>query len=94
MYIYISFFKLLSSLIYSCNISMIMDAFFLGDCPAGSYSTLKNRTCILCPRGTYQPLTGRLSCISCGQNLTTTSIGTLDKVHCISKLPLIIINSS
>lgn len=59
------------------------------DCPAGSYSSV-NRTCILCPRGTYQPSSGRPSCISCGLNLTTHSSGTVDKKHCISKL----INSS
>ena len=59
------------------------------DCPAGSYSSV-NRTCILCPRGTYQPSRGRPSCISCGLNLTTHSSGTVDKKHCISKL----INSS
>ena len=55
------------------------------DCPAGSYSSL-NRTCILCPRGTYQPSRGRPSCISCGLSLTTHSSGTVDKKHCISKL--------
>ena len=54
------------------------------DCPTGSYSTL-NRTCILCPRGTYQPERGRPSCISCGQNMTTPSNGTADKLQCISK---------
>ena len=59
-------------------------SFRSADCPAGSYSTL-NRTCILCPRGTYQPERGRPSCISCGQNLTTPSNGTADKLLCISK---------
>ena len=59
------------------------------DCPAGSYSSV-NRTCFLCPRGTYQPSRGWPSCISCGLNLTTQSSGTVDKKHCISKL----INSS
>ena len=55
------------------------------DCPAGSYSSV-NRTCFLCPRGTYQPSRGWPSCISCGLNLTTQSSGTVDKKHCISKL--------
>ena len=57
---------------------------FIADCPAGSYSSL-NRTCSLCPRGTYQPSRGRPSCIFCGQNLTTSSAGTADRNHCIGK---------
>ena len=58
---------------------------FVADCPAGSFSTPINRTCILCPRGTYQPSRGRLSCLPCGQNLTTTSAGTVDKIQCFSR---------
>ena len=57
---------------------------FAADCPAGWYSSL-NRTCSLCPRGTYQPSRGRPSCISCGPSFTTHSSGTVDKEHCISK---------
>ena len=57
---------------------------FAADCPAGSYSSL-NRTCSLCPRGTYQPSRGRPSCISCGPSFTTHSSGAVDKEHCISK---------
>ena len=59
----------------------------IADCPAGSYSSL-NRTCSLCPRGTYQPSRGRPSCIFCGQNLTTSSSGTADRNHCIGKQSL------
>ena len=56
------------------------------DCPAGSFSSL-NRTCILCPRGTYQlSKGGGLSCISRGLSLTTNSSGTVDKKHRIRKL--------
>ena len=60
---------------------------FIADCPAGSYSSL-NRTCSLCPRGTYQPSRGRPSCIFCGQNLTTSSAGTADRNHCIGEQSL------
>ena len=60
---------------------------FIADCPAGSYSSL-NRTCNLCPRGTYQPSRGRPSCIFCRQNLTTPSAGTADRNHCIGKQSL------
>ena len=60
---------------------------FIADCPAGSYSSL-NRTCSLCPRGTYQPSRGRPYCIFCGQNLTTSSAGTADRNHCIGKQSL------
>ena len=59
--------------------------FFLADCPAGSYSTLANRTCILCPRGSYQPERGRISCILCGINLTTLSHGKVNEAQCIGK---------
>ncbi|XP_073238058.1 uncharacterized protein [Porites lutea] len=61
------------------------------DCPAGSFSTPINRTCILCPRGTYQPSRGRLSCLPCGQNLTTTSGGTVDKIQCFSRFKCILL---
>ena len=57
---------------------------FAADCPAGSYSSF-DRTCTLCPLGTYQPSRGRPSCISCGPSFTTHSSGTVDKEHCISK---------
>ena len=70
---------------YMC-ISMSCCVIFLlaADCPVGSHSS-QNRTCILCPLGTYQPSRGQLTCISCGHNLTTTSNGTVDKMQCISK---------
>ena len=72
----------------SSNMSLLFLPFltriFAADCPAGSYSSL-NRTCSLCPRGTYQPSRGRPSCISCGPSFTTHSSGTVDKEHCISK---------
>ena len=64
---------------------------FVADCPAGSFSTPINRTCILCPRGTYQPSRGRLSCLPCGQNLTTTSAGTVDKIQCFSRFKCILL---
>ena len=63
---------------------------FVADCPPGSFSTPINRTCILCPRGTYQPSRGRLSCLPCGQNLTTTSAGTVDKIQCFSRFKCIL----
>ena len=68
----------------SFTFSTFLTRIFAADCPAGSYSPL-NRTCSLCPRGTYQPSRGRASCISCGPSLTTHSSGTVDKKHCISK---------
>lgn len=58
----------------------------IADCPSGSYST-RNRTCILCPIGTYQPYTGRITCISCGQDYTTTSNGTVNKTQCLKLEP-------
>ena len=64
---------------------------FVADCPAGSFSTSINRTCILCPRGTYQPSRGRLSCLPCGQNLTTTSAGTVEKIQCFSRFKCILL---
>ena len=55
--------------------------FLVGNCPAGSRST-ENRTCILCPLGTYQPSPGKKDCFSCGQGLTTTSTGTTSQSQC------------
>ena len=61
-----------------------MSSCFTADCPAGSYST-QNRTCSVCPLGTYQPSPGQPSCIPCGKNLTTISNGTVEEMHCIRK---------
>ena len=55
--------------------------FFVGNCPAGSHST-ENRTCILCPLGTYQSSHGQKDCLSCGQGLTTTSTGATSHLQC------------
>ncbi|KAJ7327690.1 Putative ephrin-receptor like [Desmophyllum pertusum] len=54
----------------------------IANCPAGSHSAV-NRTCSLCPLGTYQPSDKQKDCILCGQGLTTTSIGAMKQSHCI-----------
>ena len=61
-----------------------MSSNFLADCPAGSYST-QNRTCSVCPLGTYQPSRGRPTCIACGERLTTISNGTVEEMDCIGE---------
>ncbi|PFX34264.1 Sushi, von Willebrand factor type A, EGF and pentraxin domain-containing protein 1 [Stylophora pistillata] len=53
----------------------------IANCPAGSYSFV-NRTCALCPLGSYQPSDGQIDCLPCGQGLTTVSPGTVSKSQC------------
>lgn len=53
----------------------------IANCPAGSYSFV-NRTCALCPLGSYQPSDGQIDCLPCGQGLTTVSPGTVSKSRC------------
>ncbi|XP_071975240.1 signal peptide, CUB and EGF-like domain-containing protein 2 isoform X1 [Engystomops pustulosus] len=46
-----------------------------GLCHSGEFSSDGFRPCIPCPVGTYQPESGRTSCISCGGGLTTKHSG-------------------
>ena len=60
-----------------------LNLFPLANCPAGSYSSAQNDTCVECPFGTYQPIQGQKDCVSCGKDLTTISNGTLEEAQCI-----------
>ena len=55
--------------------------FLVDNCPAGLHST-ENRTCILCPLGTYQPSHDHKDCLSCGQGLAMTSTGATSQSQC------------
>nr|XP_006816609.1 PREDICTED: sushi, von Willebrand factor type A, EGF and pentraxin domain-containing protein 1-like [Saccoglossus kowalevskii] len=60
----------------------------VGFCQPGTFSKTGLETCILCPRGSYQPNNGSTSCISCEENLSTWTDGAVSadycKVGCIS----------
>jgi len=60
----------------------------LANCPAGSYYSKENNTCVKCPLGKYQPVQGQMECVSCGQNLTTALNGTLEESACIGNVTI------
>ena len=60
--------------------------YLIANCPAGSYYSAKNDTCVECPLGSYQPVQGQTECIHCGKNLTTSSNGTLEESDCIGSV--------
>ncbi|XP_060078234.1 uncharacterized protein LOC132557731 [Ylistrum balloti] len=55
------------------------------ECTSGHYYDYRDgiKTCLACPRGTYQPLDGSFYCLECGLDLTTASSGTKDSKDCI-----------
>ncbi|XP_078370477.1 uncharacterized protein LOC144654268 isoform X2 [Oculina patagonica] len=64
----------------------VEEAECIANCPAGSHSTV-NRTCYPCPVGTYQPSDGEKDCLPCGQGLTTTLTGAVNRSQCIKIEP-------
>ena len=63
--------------------------FILANCPAGSYFSAHNDTCLKCPFGTYQPMQGQKDCVSCGKDLITVLNGTLEEAGCIGNTALL-----
>ncbi|XP_069124135.1 uncharacterized protein [Argopecten irradians] len=53
------------------------------ECPAGQYRNSTN-SCVICPRGTYQPETGQSSCHTCGKGMTTVHPGSTSSSQCYS----------
>ncbi|RZF32333.1 hypothetical protein LSTR_LSTR001797 [Laodelphax striatellus] len=64
-------------------------------CPPGTYSRSRGKypwnegdlgvkPCINCPLGTFQFEHGALSCIKCGNNMTTKQKGSVSSDHCIA----------
>ena len=41
-----------------------------------------NRTCALCPLGSYQPSVGQMDCLPCGQGFITASPGAVSELQC------------
>ena len=54
---------------------------YAANCPAGSYSSV-NRTCALCPLGSYQSSVGQMDCLPCRQGFTTASPGAVSESQC------------
>ncbi|XP_044110854.1 signal peptide, CUB and EGF-like domain-containing protein 3 isoform X1 [Neovison vison] len=57
-----------------------------GQCLAGQYSIDGFKPCQPCPRGTYQPETGRTLCFPCGGGLTTKHEGAISFQDCDTKV--------
>lgn len=51
-------------------------------CEPGSFSTSEAETCTPCPSNTYQPSSGQLSCLACGDNTTSTLIVNSNRTAC------------
>lgn len=51
-------------------------------CPTGMFSKTGLEPCSLCPRGQYQPSTGKKDCVACPAPKTTHGLGTSQKAEC------------
>lgn len=60
---------------------MIVDLWIIVDeCPFGTYWS--NRTCVMCPKGTYQDESGQVNCKNCPVGLTTHYIASRNESEC------------
>ncbi|XP_043932505.1 signal peptide, CUB and EGF-like domain-containing protein 3 isoform X2 [Protopterus annectens] len=57
-----------------------------GQCSAGHYSVDGFKPCRLCPRGSFQPDSGRMLCFQCGGGLTTKYEGASSFQDCDTKV--------
>ena len=51
-------------------------------CPTGMFSKTGLEPCTLCPRGYYQPSTGKKDCLACLAPKTTHGLGTVKMAEC------------
>lgn len=52
------------------------------ECAPGTYYDVITETCSMCPRGSYQPLSGQDHCNLCPVGMTTKAHGAQDLSHC------------
>ncbi|XP_053562764.1 signal peptide, CUB and EGF-like domain-containing protein 3 [Bombina bombina] len=57
-----------------------------GNCPSGHFSADGFKPCQSCPRGTYQPESGRTYCFPCGGGLGTRQEGAITFQDCETKV--------
>ena len=63
------------------RVKIRLTVLYAANCPAGSHSSV-NRTCALCPLGSYQPSVGQMDCLPCGQGFITASPGAVSESQC------------
>lgn len=59
--------------------------YFSAGCSRGSWFDVNSQTCEYCPMGSYQELSGKLSCDLCPNGYTTLITGSKDRNDCICK---------
>jgi len=52
-------------------------------CAAGKVANTDGKSCIACPRRTYQPNEGSIACLDCPYNTDTNTTGTDTATHCV-----------
>ena len=57
-------------------------AFFLVQCPAGTFKSNSSETCEKCPIGSYSKEAGSETCTSCLNSYMTTSVGSTEEESC------------
>ena len=70
-------------LLLSCLLTILL--IYQGVCKKGSYLDMKRSTCMLCPKGSYQPTDGSTSstgCIRCPSVYSTWSQGAINLTDC------------
>ena len=65
------------------NHSLAYDMIAAVKCSAGSRADDTNTACVLCPIGEYQPQTNMKECVTCPENFTTRSAGSVSFLECL-----------
>ncbi|XP_048244805.1 sushi, von Willebrand factor type A, EGF and pentraxin domain-containing protein 1-like isoform X2 [Haliotis rufescens] len=73
--------------ITECPAGSIAESGFCGFCSAGMYYEQSSRTCRYCDKGTYQDLTGQISCQPCPAGKTTPYLGSTLMEDCSESNP-------
>lgn len=55
------------------------------ECAAGTYYNVTTETCPMCPRGTYQSVSGQDHCVPCPAGYMTEAVGGQQVSHCKRK---------
>ncbi|XP_055635764.1 uncharacterized protein LOC129775276 isoform X1 [Toxorhynchites rutilus septentrionalis] len=76
---------------YSCPIGQVVIASDCVPCAVGTYFNVTSKTCISCPKGSYQSEIGQLQCKSCpniaGRSGVTSIIGARSAAECKERCP-------
>ena len=75
---------------YACPVGEVVVVPDCVPCAVGSFYDGNNKTCVKCPKGTYQSETGQLQCTKCpniaGRPGVTATVGARSAADCKGKI--------